>query len=51
MSRQVWRTRLVFWSGAVLVGLAATALAIGSDHAGQLFTLSPAGNGFHERCT
>lgn len=37
-SRKVWRTRLVFWSGAVLVGLAATLLAIGSDHAGEAFS-------------
>ncbi|GBE07421.1 H(+)/Cl(-) exchange transporter ClcA [bacterium BMS3Bbin11] len=37
-SRRVWRTRLVFWSGAVLVGLAATALAISSDRAGQAFS-------------
>jgi H+/Cl- antiporter ClcA len=37
-SSSVWRTRLVFWLGAILVGLAATALAIGSDHAGQTFS-------------
>jgi H+/Cl- antiporter ClcA len=37
-SSRVWRTRLVFWLGAVLVGLAATALAIGSDHAGHIFS-------------
>ena len=28
----------MFWSGAILVGLAATLLAIGSDHAGEAFS-------------
>ncbi len=28
----------MFWSGAILVGLAATFLAIGSDHAGEAFS-------------
>ncbi len=37
-SRRVWRTRLVFWSGAVLVGMAATALAVSSDYTGRVFT-------------
>ncbi len=37
-SRRVWRTRLVFWSGAILVGLAAIALAVSSDYAGQSFS-------------
>lgn len=37
-SIQAWRTRLVFWGGAVLVGLAATLLAWASDWAGHTFT-------------
>ncbi|RMD70525.1 MAG: hypothetical protein D6819_04050 [Gammaproteobacteria bacterium] len=32
-SLKAWKTRLVFWSGAVAVGLAASSLAMGSDTA------------------
>ena len=37
LSRRVWQTRAVFLSGAVLVGVAATALALGSDWASEAF--------------
>jgi H+/Cl- antiporter ClcA len=33
LSTKAWRTRLIFWSGAVLVGLAATAFALASEFA------------------
>lgn len=36
-SIRTWRTRLSFWAGAILVGLSATALALGSEYAGQAF--------------
>jgi len=39
LSPQVWRTRLTFWTGALLVGIAATLLAKGSDLAGHYFSL------------
>ncbi|WP_456447989.1 chloride channel protein [Thiolapillus sp.] len=37
MSRRVWRTRAVFLMGAVLVGIAASLLAMGSDWASETF--------------
>jgi H+/Cl- antiporter ClcA len=37
LSVSAWRTRLVFWAGAVAVGLSATGLAIGSDYANDAF--------------
>ena len=36
-SLHVWRARLVFWGGAILVGVAATLLAWASDWAGETF--------------
>jgi H+/Cl- antiporter ClcA len=36
-SKQAWRIRLLLWGGAVLVGLVATALALGSDYASLVF--------------
>ncbi|MGD8999035.1 MAG: chloride channel protein [Granulosicoccaceae bacterium] len=36
-SRRAWKTRLVFWSGAVMVGLSAAIFAIASEHAQQWF--------------
>lgn len=36
-SRRAWKTRLVFWAGAVLVGLSAALFAIASEHVQQLF--------------
>ena len=36
-SPKAWKTRLVFWSGAVMVGIAAVLLALGSDHANEQF--------------
>ena len=37
MSRRVWRTRGVFLIGAILVGIAASLLAMGSDWASETF--------------
>lgn len=37
MSRRVWRTRAVFLIGAILVGIAASLLAMGSDWASETF--------------
>ncbi|WP_457673257.1 chloride channel protein, partial [Thiolapillus sp.] len=37
ISRRVWRTRAVFLMGAILVGIAATMLAWGSDWASETF--------------
>lgn len=37
-SMLVWRIRILFWGGAVLVGLTATALALASDEAGLWFS-------------
>ncbi|BAO43724.1 chloride channel protein [Thiolapillus brandeum] len=37
LSRRVWRTRAVFLIGAVLVGIAASLLAMGSDWASETF--------------
>lgn len=36
-SKHAWRIRVLFWGGAVLVGSVATALAVGSDWASELF--------------
>lgn len=36
-SRKAWKTRLIFWSGALLVGLFAVAFAIASEKAQGLF--------------
>lgn len=36
-SRSAWRTRLVFWGGAVLVGVTSTLLALGSSLADHQF--------------
>ncbi|MBT4838009.1 MAG: chloride channel protein [Methylococcales bacterium] len=36
-SIQAWKVRLVFWIGALLVGLVAALFAIASDHANHLF--------------
>lgn len=36
-SRRAWQTRLVFWSGAILVGLSAALFALASEYAQQLF--------------
>ncbi len=36
-SPSAWRTRLVFWGGAVLVGVASTLLALGSSRADHYF--------------
>ncbi len=45
ISPQAWRGRLVFWTGAILVGLAAVLFAEGSDYAyhlhKQLMAISP----------
>lgn len=38
LSPTVWRSRLVFWGGALLVGLLATGFAISAEHANDLFT-------------
>jgi H+/Cl- antiporter ClcA len=40
---QVWRARVVLWTGALLVGIASTALALVSDWAGSMFQLATAG--------
>ncbi len=37
-SSRIWRTRIVFFSGAILVGLAAVLVAHGSDLSSELFT-------------
>lgn len=37
LSARLWLRHLLFWGGAVGVGLAATAFALGSDHAQALF--------------
>ncbi len=36
-SARLWLRRIVFWGGAVVVGLVATAFALGSDHAHSAF--------------
>ena len=36
-SSRIWRTRFVFFTGAILVGLAATLVAFGSDYSSELF--------------
>ncbi|KOR32686.1 hypothetical protein TI05_05670 [Achromatium sp. WMS3] len=36
-STMVWRTRIVFWGGSILVGIIATILAWSSDTAGLIF--------------
>ncbi len=38
MSKRIWQTRIVFFSGALLVGLAATLVAFGSDLSTHLFS-------------
>jgi len=35
--RRSWRTRIIFWGGAILVGLVAALFAILADHADHLF--------------
>jgi len=35
--RSIWRTRIIFWGGAVLVGLIAALFAMLADHADHLF--------------
>ncbi len=37
LSLHQWKARLVFWGGAVLVGLVSALFALGSEHAGALF--------------
>lgn len=37
LSAKAWKTRLVFWSGAVMVGLAAVLFALASEHANDGF--------------
>lgn len=37
LSPNQWKARLVFWGGAVLVGLVSALFALGSEHASQLF--------------
>lgn len=37
LSARLWLRHMLFWSGAVAVGLAATAFALSSDHAQALF--------------
>lgn len=37
LSPDAWKTRLVFWSGAVVVGLLATGFALGTEYANELF--------------
>jgi H+/Cl- antiporter ClcA len=36
-SPKAWKTRVVFWSGAVMVGVAAVVLALDSEHANGQF--------------
>ncbi|HEY0663230.1 MAG TPA: hypothetical protein VGD18_01350, partial [Thiobacillaceae bacterium] len=36
-SARLWMRHMLFWGGAVVVGLAATAFALGSDQAQALF--------------
>ena len=38
LSPDVWKVRLLFWSGAVLVGLLATLFAYGTEWANHLFS-------------
>ncbi|ALG73968.1 chloride channel protein [Azospirillum thiophilum] len=42
MSPKSWRRRLLFWTGAGVVGLVAVLFAIGADHAQHLFRLAVA---------
>lgn len=37
LSPDAWKTRLVFWSGAVVVGLLATAFALATEQANEFF--------------
>ena len=37
LSARLWLRHMLFWGGAVVVGLAATAFALGSDYAHTLF--------------
>jgi len=37
LSLRLWLRHMLFWSGAVVVGLAATAFALSSDYAHTLF--------------
>ncbi|MGD2075439.1 MAG: chloride channel protein [Gammaproteobacteria bacterium] len=37
LSPQAWKIRILFWCGAVVVGLVATGFAIGSEHANTWF--------------
>jgi len=39
LSLAIWKTHVVFWIGAIVVGLATVSLTIGSEHASQLFKL------------
>ena len=39
-SRRLWRTRLAFWSGAVFIGLVASAFAMVADRAQDLFVMA-----------
>lgn len=44
LSPRKWKTRLVFWLGAVLVGVAAVSFAIASEHANVWFVALMDGN-------
>ena len=44
LSPTAWRSRLVFWGGALLVGLLITGFAIGAEHANGLFNHYVASN-------
>lgn len=37
LSPQQWKARIVFWGGALVVGLVSALLALGSEHASNLF--------------
>lgn len=37
LAPDAWKARLVFWSGAVVVGLLATVFALGTEHANEIF--------------
>jgi len=37
LSSSIWRTRLSFWLGAIVVGLVASGLAIAAEHANHVF--------------
>ena len=37
MSPDAWKIRILFWSGAIIVGLVATGFAIATEHANELF--------------